>query len=93
MSNDHYHLEIDGICLYCHIQRIFDKLKEIDGYNLKLAMENHKLEREIEEMDKSYKKIISKEKGVIKATKKVLDKDEARDKLVKAGKKAMKGKC
>ncbi len=41
-------------------------------------------------MDKAYKGIIKKEKGVIKATKKVLEKDEKRDSLVKAGKKAHK---
>lgn len=44
-------------------------------------------------MDKSYKKLISKEKSLEKDTKKVLEKDEKRDVLVKAGKKAMKGKC
>lgn len=44
-------------------------------------------------MDKSYKNLIRKEKGLEKATKKVLDKDEKRDKLVEKGKKAMKGKC
>lgn len=46
-------------------------------------------------MDKSYKKLIKKEKSLEKDTKKILDKDEMRDKFVKAGKKAMKkgGKC
>jgi hypothetical protein len=46
-------------------------------------------------MDKSYKKLIKKEKGLVKDTTKVLDKDEKRDKFVRAGKKAMKkkGKC
>jgi hypothetical protein len=44
-------------------------------------------------MDRSYKKLIKKEKSLEKDTKKVLAKDEKRDKFVKAGKKAMKGKC
>ena len=44
-------------------------------------------------MDKSYKSLIKKEKGLEKATKKVLDKDEKRDKLVAKGKKAMKKGC
>jgi hypothetical protein len=44
-------------------------------------------------VDKSYKKLIVKEKALEKDTKKVLAKDSKRDKLVKAGKKAMKGKC
>ena len=41
-------------------------------------------------MDKSYKKLIKEEKRLEKDTKKVLDKDEKRDKYVKAGKKALK---
>ena len=44
-------------------------------------------------MDKAYKKLIKKEKGLEKDTKKILAKDKARDKYVDAGKKAMKGKC
>lgn len=44
-------------------------------------------------MDKAYKKIAKDAKKVEKDTKAVLIKDKARDKLVKAGKKAMKGKC
>lgn len=44
-------------------------------------------------MDKQYKKLIKKEKSLEKDTKKVLAKDEKRDKLVTAGKKAMKSKC
>jgi hypothetical protein len=45
-------------------------------------------------MDKDYKRLIKKEKGLEKDTKKILDKDEKRDKFVKVGKKAMrKGKC
>ena len=44
-------------------------------------------------MDKSYKKLIKKEKSLEKDTKAVLRKDSARDKLVEKGKKAMKGKC
>jgi hypothetical protein len=44
-------------------------------------------------MDQQYKNLIRKEKGLEKATKKILDKDEKRDELVKKGKKAMKGKC
>lgn len=44
-------------------------------------------------MDKAYKKLIKKEKSLEKDTKKVLDKDEKRDKFVRAGKQAMKGKC
>jgi hypothetical protein len=43
-------------------------------------------------MDKQYKKIIKKEKSLVKDTKKVLDKDEKRDSLVEAGKKAKKMK-
>jgi hypothetical protein len=46
-------------------------------------------------MDRSYKKLISKEKSLESDTKKVLAKDEKRDSLVKVGKKAkrkMKGK-
>jgi len=39
-------------------------------------------------MHKSYKKLISKEKSLESDTKKVLAKDESRDKLVKIGKKA-----
>jgi pantoate kinase len=41
-------------------------------------------------MDRDYKKLIKKEKGLEKDTKKVLDKDKKRDKFVKAGKKAMR---
>ena len=44
-------------------------------------------------MDKSYKKIIKKEKSLVKDTKAVLKKDSSRDKLVDKGRKAMKGKC
>ena len=44
-------------------------------------------------MDRQYKNLIKKEKGLEKATKKVLDKDEKRDKLVDKGKKAMKKGC
>lgn len=44
-------------------------------------------------MDKSYKNLIKKEKVLEKSTKKILDKDEKRDKFVKAGKKAMKKGC
>lgn len=44
-------------------------------------------------MDKQYKKLIKKEETLKKDTKKVLAKDEKRDKFVKAGKQAMKGKC
>jgi hypothetical protein len=44
-------------------------------------------------MDKDYKKLLKKEKSLTKDTKKVLEKDEKRDKLVKAGKKAMKKGC
>lgn len=43
-------------------------------------------------MDKSYKKLIVKEKDLEKDTKKVLAKDHARDKMVEKAKK-MKGKC
>lgn len=41
-------------------------------------------------MDKAYKKLIKQEKTLEKDTKKVLAKDEMRDKFVKAGKAAMK---
>jgi hypothetical protein len=44
-------------------------------------------------MDKSYKKLIKKEKALEKDTKKVLAKDKSRDKMVEKGKKAMKRKC
>ncbi len=44
-------------------------------------------------MDKQYKRLIKKEKSLEKDTKNVLSKDKARDRFVKAGKKAMKGKC
>ena len=44
-------------------------------------------------MDKDYKKLLKKEKGLEKDTKKVLAKDKTRDKYVEKGKKAMKGKC
>lgn len=43
-------------------------------------------------MDREYKGLIRKEKGLEKATKKILAKDEKRDSLVKKAKK-MKGKC
>jgi len=43
-------------------------------------------------MDKAYKKLIKEEKGLEKDTKKLLAKDAKRDKLVDAGKKAMKKK-
>lgn len=43
-------------------------------------------------MDKSYKKLIKKEKSLEKDTKKVLDKDEKRDKYVDEGKKSLKKK-
>lgn len=44
-------------------------------------------------MDEAYKKLIKEEKNLLKGTKKVLAKDEKRDKYVKAGKKAMKKGC
>lgn len=44
-------------------------------------------------MDKDYRKILKKEKSLESDTKKVLEKDKSRDRFVKAGKKAMKGKC
>lgn len=43
-------------------------------------------------MDKDYKKLLKKEKVLEKDTKNVLKKDEQRDKLVAAGKKALKKK-
>ena len=43
-------------------------------------------------MDKSYKKLIKEESKLKRDTQKVLDKDEKRDKFVKAGKKALKKK-
>jgi hypothetical protein len=43
-------------------------------------------------MDKSYKKLIKKEKALESDTKKVLAKDKTRDKIVDKAKK-MKGKC
>lgn len=44
-------------------------------------------------MDKAYKKLIKEEKHLQKDTKKVLAKDEKRDKLVEKGKMAKKGRC
>jgi hypothetical protein len=44
-------------------------------------------------MDKSYKKLIKKEKALEADTKKVLVKDKARDKMVDKAKMKMKGKC
>ena len=44
-------------------------------------------------MDKAYKKLIKKEKSLEKDTKKVLAKDEKRDKYEEKGKKSMRGKC
>jgi len=44
-------------------------------------------------MDKDYKRLGKEAKKIEKDTKKVLAKDEKRDKLVEKGKKAMKGKC
>ena len=44
-------------------------------------------------MDKAYKRLIKEEKRLEKDTKKVLAKDEKRDKFVEKGKKAMRGKC
>jgi hypothetical protein len=44
-------------------------------------------------MDKSYNKLIKKEKALESDTKKVLVKDKARDKIVDEAKKKMKGKC
>ena len=43
-------------------------------------------------MDKDYKKLLRGEKSLEKDTKKVLEKDEMRDKFVKAGKKALSKK-
>lgn len=43
-------------------------------------------------MDKDYKKLLKTEKSLEKSTKKVLAKDESRDKFVEAGKKALKKK-
>lgn len=40
-------------------------------------------------MDKDYKKLLKGEKKLEKDTKKVLSKDEKRDKFVEAGKKAL----
>lgn len=44
-------------------------------------------------MDKDYKKLKREANKISKDTDKVLAKDEKRDKLVKLGKKKMKGKC
>jgi hypothetical protein len=44
-------------------------------------------------MDKAYKGLLKKEKSLEKSTKKVLEKDEKRDTLVRKGKMAKKGKC
>ena len=46
-----------------------------------------------EEMDKDYKRLGREAKKIEKDTKKVLAKDEKRDKLVKKGKMAMKKGC
>lgn len=44
-------------------------------------------------MDKSYKKLIKKEKALEKDTKKVLAKDQERDKMVDKAKKMKEKKC
>lgn len=44
-------------------------------------------------MDKDYKKLIKKEKSLEKSTKKILSKDKARDHLVEKGKMAKKKGC
>jgi hypothetical protein len=44
-------------------------------------------------MDKSYKKLIKKEKALEKDTRAVLKKDKIRDKIVDKAKDKMKGKC
>jgi hypothetical protein len=44
-------------------------------------------------MDKAYKRISKEAKHLEKDIKKTTEQDEKRDKLVKKGKKAMKGKC
>lgn len=43
-------------------------------------------------MDKQYKGLLKKEKALEKNTKRILEKDEKRDKFVRAGKKALKKK-
>lgn len=43
-------------------------------------------------MDKDYKKLLKEERHLEKDTRKVLSKDEKRDRFVKAGKKALKKK-
>jgi hypothetical protein len=44
-------------------------------------------------MDKAYKGLIKKEKGLEKQTKKILAKDKKRDKYIDKGKEAMKKGC
>lgn len=62
-----------------------------------MKLENQELKfprtRKGNHMDKDYKNLIRKEKSLEKSTKKVLDKDEKRDKLVEKGKKSMKKGC
>jgi hypothetical protein len=60
-----------------------------------LEMELDRFKEEIKEIivDKAYKNIAKDAKKVETDTKKVLEKDKGRDKLVKKGKEAMKKGC
>jgi len=80
-------------CLYCLVTNIYEHIEYLEIDKRQLATQNILLRKDIEEMDKDYKKLLKKEKGLEKDTKKVLAKDKTRDKYVEKGKKAMKGKC
>lgn len=72
-----------------HIDLSFPNHPKYDHFYRKIDLQK---EFRREQMDKAYKNLIKKEKGLEKQTKKILDKDEKRDVFVKAGKKAMKKK-
>lgn len=79
----------------CHDCFVLKREIAFQNHNINAHIDmNDELTTRLNEMDKAYKGLLKKEKSLVKGTKKVLAKDESRDKLLKAGKKAMKkGKC
>ncbi len=78
----------------CHCE-FYDFKEEMQDKIYYLEMELDRFKEEIKEIivDKAYKNIAKDAKKVETDTKKVLEKDKGRDKLVKKGKEAMKKGC
>lgn len=79
-------------CLYCMTKALYDHIEKLNADRMQLTVENLYFKRKLEDMDKQIKKITSKEKSVLKDTKKLLKMDKVKDKE-EAHDKKMAEKC